>query len=177
MHSKFPWTRHPHTPTAVFDADGKRIVDQWVAPDDGWEPIETAPRDGTSFLVCVGNWMTVCCWNKHRNDWCTNGPVYSPYGADERPTHWQPLPAPPSDRPAPTPLDPETAADNAALIAAIPGMVEALKAYEQWEADIIMERKCWDGPMPVQLTRDLYNRMIEIQGMRNAVLASIGSVK
>lgn len=52
-------------------------------------------------------------------------------------------------------------------------LVAALQAYEQWEAEIIMEGKCWEGPTPMQLTRDLYNRMIEIQDMRNAALASL----
>lgn len=119
-HSPFPWTLHPHTPTAVFDADGKRIVDQWVAPD-GWLPIDTAPKDATQVLVCrefpehqqVGIDLL-------KEDLWWRSSVYN------QPTHWMPLPAPPSDKPAPAPLDPETAAANAALIAAIPRMVEAL---------------------------------------------------
>jgi hypothetical protein len=63
---------------------------------DGWKPIETAPKDGTCFLafsdreyvklfVCSkapagqgGEWH-----NRSANRWAT-------------PTHWRPLPAPPS---------------------------------------------------------------------------------
>lgn len=41
-----------------------------------------------------------------------------------------------------------------------------LKAYEQWEADIILENKCWTG-QNIQLTDAIYERMIEIQDMRN----------
>ena len=62
------------------------------------------------------------------------------------------------------------------LMAAAPDMAEVLKAYEQWEADIFMDDRAWRGPdgeslsFPV-LGGELYERLIEIQGMRNAVLA------
>ena len=48
-----------------------------------------------------------------------------------------------------------------------------LEAYEQWEADIILENKCWTG-QNVCLTDELYDRMIELQTMRNAALARVG---
>lgn len=32
---------------------------------------------------------------RNRNDWCAVAPSYPSYAADERPTKWQPLPAPP----------------------------------------------------------------------------------
>ena len=57
-----------------------------------WQPIETAPKDGSGFLACVGQWMTVCHWHRQRQCWASNGPVYAPYPADEQPTHWMPLP-------------------------------------------------------------------------------------
>jgi hypothetical protein len=60
-----------------------------------WKLIETAPKDGTSFLACVGIWQTVCVWHRHQRCWVTNGPVYSRYDVDEQPTHWMPLPEPP----------------------------------------------------------------------------------
>lgn len=135
MHSKFPWTRHPHTPTAVFDADGKRIVDQWVAPD-GWLPVETAPVK--ALTDDLPSYYRFKCLLLERGEVFQGYAQYTHkkkilvwknaalYDRSCTPTHWQPLPAPPSDKPAPTPLDPETAVDNAALIAAIPRMVEAL---------------------------------------------------
>lgn len=47
--------------------------------------------------------------------------------------------------------------------------IAALRAYERWEADLIMEDNSWVGGLP-RLTQNLYDRMIELQAMRNAVL-------
>jgi hypothetical protein len=64
---------------------------------EGWQPIETAPKDGTNLLMCSGDhWMTTGSWNKWRGEWCINAPGYPRYGYDEQPTHWQSLPASPS---------------------------------------------------------------------------------
>lgn len=74
-----------------------------VKPDDGWQPIETAPKDGSEALV--GCWVV-----KHEED---DGPDFDPYFAQwvtifdggplgnegfygGEPTHWSPLPAPPA---------------------------------------------------------------------------------
>lgn len=48
-----------------------------------------------------------------------------------------------------------------------------LLAYEQWEADIITENKCWgtDGMNSTpRLTIDLHERMLKLQEMRNSAL-------
>jgi len=59
-----------------------------------WQPIETAPKDGTSVLVVNGYWIITAHW--HRSQcWATCGPTYEPIPYDELPTHWQPLPSPP----------------------------------------------------------------------------------
>jgi len=60
----------------------------------GWQPIETAPKDGTRILtfsprapesekapIRINEW-------RGRDWWCTNAEYWPP-------THWMPLPAPP----------------------------------------------------------------------------------
>ena len=53
-------------------------------------------------------------------------------------------------------------------------LAELAEAYEQWEADLILSEEAWDGgirPLPI-LTYELWDRLLEIQGMRNAALAA-----
>ena len=61
-----------------------------------WQPIETAPRDGTEILVIesaggcyVANWQSLDGWvwayDNMDGPTCTN------------PTHWMPLPEPPKE--------------------------------------------------------------------------------
>lgn len=57
------------------------------------------------------------------------------------------------------------------LQAQVERLISCLKGYEQWEADIILENNCWTG-MNVQLTSELYERMIQLQVQRNAALTS-----
>ena len=58
-----------------------------------WQPIETAPRDGTLILVAVKHigCDVVSFWGAGWRE-TTNGLMLR-----DEPTHWQPLPAPPSD--------------------------------------------------------------------------------
>ena len=63
-----------------------------------WQPIETAPRDGTPLLICCikaskytnvkSGFMAVNRWEKF---WGSFNPKYFPA------THWMPLPKPPED--------------------------------------------------------------------------------
>ncbi|WP_424441089.1 DUF551 domain-containing protein [Parvibaculum sp.] len=58
-----------------------------------WQPIETAPKDGTKILLtgphdANGRYMEVCGY------WKDRFPVTWMDGHGE-PTHWMPLPAPP----------------------------------------------------------------------------------
>jgi hypothetical protein len=83
--------------------------------DDGWQPIETAPRDGRELLMTDGLSVRVCypkifprplnyqtdlsismpgdIWEYFRDD------VYAPgHTWSLLPTHWRALPAPPSSK-------------------------------------------------------------------------------
>lgn len=66
-----------------------------MADTRGWQPIETAPRDGTEFLACwaKGGTHAIVAW--------TEGMGWTDANSDDGflvpPTHWQDLPAPPED--------------------------------------------------------------------------------
>lgn len=61
----------------------------------GWQPIETAPKDGTEIDVwCVDHRVANAWWCNADNKWRT-------YGDDRitwthQPTHWMPLPEAPN---------------------------------------------------------------------------------
>jgi hypothetical protein len=55
-------------------------------------PIATAPRDGTSFIGVMGQWLTMVSWNKHRNAWCSVCNHYCPLPEGEVLTGWLPRP-------------------------------------------------------------------------------------
>lgn len=75
----------------------------------GWQPIETAPKDGTSVLIFGTKWRfdwagdrdesfaAVCSWCEPMDDesgWSIDHSTY--YTTDCLvPTHWMPLPEPP----------------------------------------------------------------------------------
>ena len=70
-------------------------------PVGGWEDISTAPKDGTSILVANANGeIFVVCWGADT----ANGPGWIDGATDfvgdlliyTAPTHWMPLPPPPS---------------------------------------------------------------------------------
>jgi hypothetical protein len=61
----------------------------------GWQPIETAPRDGTEILFWVApemseGWAEVGHWFETAHDgW------WVAHTIERKPTHWMPLPEPP----------------------------------------------------------------------------------
>jgi hypothetical protein len=61
--------------------------------DNLWQPIETAPKDGTRVLAClVGDtfpFLTFSFGGQWIDDDTQGEVIYPP------PTHWQPLPKPP----------------------------------------------------------------------------------
>ena len=63
-----------------------------------WQPIETAPKDGTSFMAGWFDWPSdpgcnMCPVKRHMGAWWESGEDYKV----RTPTHWMPLPAAPKD--------------------------------------------------------------------------------
>ncbi len=58
-----------------------------------WKPIETAPKDGTRVLVWHQNWFAASTAQWYGDWW---GLVYEVGPFAYQPTHWMPLPAPPT---------------------------------------------------------------------------------
>lgn len=70
----------------------------WNAAQQKWQPIETAPMDGTHVLTWNGRWIAVSYWSA--KDFY-NAPAWHDTRSDvnhiDHPTHWMPLPAAPND--------------------------------------------------------------------------------
>lgn len=62
-----------------------------------WQPIETAPKDGSLILTYDGcNSRVVEWWSEFKYwDYIGDG-FYRSEFSDHDPTHWMPLPAPPA---------------------------------------------------------------------------------
>jgi hypothetical protein len=58
----------------------------------GWQPIETAPVDGTRFLTWDGHWHDVCGLGWYDGD----KPIWYNGDVSVDATHWMPLPAAPT---------------------------------------------------------------------------------
>lgn len=72
----------------------------WKMAEMGWQPIETAPKDGMNFLAWFPSRKRHCvAWRqRHTLDgdlWASFLDAYPDRWSDQ-PTHWMPLPAPPA---------------------------------------------------------------------------------
>lgn len=65
----------------------------------GWRPIETAPRDGSWFLVWNGNWVGVAKYREPYDDTdpCPSWEDETGHFITPQPTIWQPRPEPPKE--------------------------------------------------------------------------------
>jgi hypothetical protein len=82
--------------TATIDSLKAELAEarSWTEPQSAWQPIETAPRDGSRFL----GWCAVPIGEEPRIVTWTRGAFYA-YGVQQNVTHWQPLPGSPISRP------------------------------------------------------------------------------
>lgn len=81
----------------------------------GWQPIATAPKDGENVLLwCGGPEPVIGFWNR-RDGW-----------GDDFPTHWMPLPAPPTEAGSDCLNTPPRSAERAALEIAVIALRQTL---------------------------------------------------
>jgi len=67
---------------------------------NNWQPIETAPKDGTRIILTDGEEMEICSWGSpypvdfpEKKAWIFGrGDDYSNYNQFFFPTHWMPCP-------------------------------------------------------------------------------------
>ena len=70
-----------------------------------WQPIETAPKDGTRVLLFVPPYGPSTGHYKDRSNWgpsASNWYAHAALNKEAEPTHWMPLPEPPKDGPRST---------------------------------------------------------------------------
>jgi thioesterase domain-containing protein len=89
------WIARPSPKVTQLIADA---ITEAVQREAAWQPIETAPKDGTVVLLhvtCLSQPFTVTALYKRDDYW--EGWVSSYEHEDVAdPSHWQPLPAPPA---------------------------------------------------------------------------------
>lgn len=64
-----------------------------------WQDIATSPRDGTPVLVAIAGEVFYPCsawWDRADGRWAIAQTARGVIGLTEQPTHWQPLPEPPT---------------------------------------------------------------------------------
>jgi len=78
----------PHPPRSLEHLADIFCIAEEALSLDPWQPIETAPKDGTEFLaINNGGYQFVVWWNVDAFQ-CIDDVI-------DNLTHWQPLPAPP----------------------------------------------------------------------------------
>jgi hypothetical protein len=68
-----------------------------LPPAQAWQPIDTAPTDGSAILVSEGRFCFCVEWNLEFNWWAVDDNKLGPFRLrGSAPTHWMPLPPPPA---------------------------------------------------------------------------------
>jgi hypothetical protein len=72
-----------------------------VRPEAGWQGIESAPRVHGHMILSFNRHgaMDIICWN-NSTDWWDDGIYTDDAGDYPEPTHWRPLPTPPTESPS-----------------------------------------------------------------------------
>lgn len=73
-----------------------------MTQQESWQPIKTAPKDGTPILawsskVADDEQPQIVWWNETGGYWELAWDCSLWYDKNTPPTHWMPLPAPPTD--------------------------------------------------------------------------------
>jgi hypothetical protein len=63
---------------------------------NSWQPIETAPKDG-QFILANSRGEVCPCQSRDGHRVVSNMPGYSDWTYGANATHWQPMPAPPTE--------------------------------------------------------------------------------
>jgi Lar family restriction alleviation protein len=88
-------TEGPFVVSHIIGSDA--AIEQAIAAwnqRSAWQPIETAPGDGTEIFAWDGKGVKVAWCYEGR--WIYDDEMESPYLTHWHPTHWQPLPQPPN---------------------------------------------------------------------------------
>jgi len=87
------YTRDDHTgntPVERIQNAANEAAQAWGTRTDPWQPIETAPKDGTEILGYAGGFLLLS-WRD--DEW--HEETFEESGWN--PTHWMPMPAPPKE--------------------------------------------------------------------------------
>lgn len=91
----------PRYTTKRLKQEIAKAVEKAEAERDGWKPIETAPKDGSSILCFVpldtmgvpfNHRVLALRYEARKSKWLTDVYAFVPF----EPTHWRPLPSPPT---------------------------------------------------------------------------------
>lgn len=95
---------------STLDAYAEAYAAAKVRESQEWQPIETAPKDGTEIIGWNGKFVTAISWLSDKDDnghtgWCCSGYtdggmlyyLHNALSDENQPTHWKPLPAPPTE--------------------------------------------------------------------------------
>ena len=105
------WIPVEYPAEKTLDANFESFIADYInIPEEeqnGWQPIETAPKDGALVLlfedisggsISTGYWgyLGIHSIVDKKEGWCADGYV-GDYQTFDKPTHWMPLPKPPVD--------------------------------------------------------------------------------